>query len=28
LGITLFIVTLMLNIGALHLARKVGQRYE
>jgi phosphate transport system permease protein len=28
LGITLFIVTLCLNIAALHVSRKLGQRYE
>ena len=28
LGITLFVVTLMLNIAALHVSRKLGQRYE
>jgi len=28
LGITLFVVTLLLNIAALHVSRKLGQRYE
>lgn len=28
LGITLFVVTLALNIAALHVSRKLGQRYE
>ena len=28
LGITLFVVTLCLNIAALHVSRKLGQRYE
>ena len=28
LGITLFVVTLLLNIAALHISRKLGQRYE
>jgi phosphate transport system permease protein len=28
LGITLFIITLLLNVGALQLARKLGQRYD
>lgn len=28
LGITLFFITLLLNVGALQLARKLGQRYD
>jgi len=28
LGITLFVVTLLLNVAALHISRKLGQRYE
>ena len=28
LGVTLFVVTLLLNIAALHVSRKLGQRYE
>ena len=28
LGITLFVLTLLLNIAALHVSRKLGQRYE
>jgi phosphate transport system permease protein len=28
LGMTLFVVTLLLNVAALHISRKLGQRYE
>lgn len=28
LGITLFVITLILNVGALSVSRKVGERYE
>ena len=28
LGITLFVITLLLNIGALSVARRVGEKYE
>ena len=28
LGITLFVITLILNVGALSVSRRVGERYE
>jgi phosphate transport system permease protein len=28
LGITLFVITLVLNVGALSVSRRVGEKYE